>query len=114
MGQVESDFTELSEGQYFVTSYDAAIRAAEHFYVECANFDATMATVVSEDAPVSFELDAALVNAEYPRIVSFYIEHGCYGEACRDQRESFVEILYSFGLPETLEMTAQFTSRGYV
>lgn len=76
---------------------------------------------------VDAELDPTLEQLDYieqiihetaqlpfPRIVMVNVTHACRADGCRnDDLEDEVEILHSFGLLDTINLTAQFTQRGY-
>lgn len=50
----------------------------------------------------------------FPRIVLVNVIHACRADGCRNyELEDEVEILHSFGLSDTINLTAQFTQRGY-
>lgn len=50
----------------------------------------------------------------FPRIVALNVVYACRADGCRnDDEEGYTEILWSFGLLDALDLSAQFTLRGY-
>ncbi len=105
-------WAEIGEDTYFVkdvvglrhlindleTDEDAALPvgqgAVDKHYVE---------SVIFETAQLSF-----------PRIVILNTVHACRADGCRnDDLEDYIEIVHSFGLLDAIDLTAQFTLRGF-
>jgi hypothetical protein len=65
----------------------------------------------------SFELDVTTRDERdevFPRLVLLSRESPCYNDACKEEdTRDTVSILWSFGLLDCIDLTAQFTLRGY-
>lgn len=96
----------LGEGQFLVTNYEAAQQAALILYRSVEDPKATL-----DDFAIDFDWKLSSEGEEYPRIVGFRINHGCHADACND--DTFVELVYTFTIGETRDMTEAFTAQGF-
>jgi hypothetical protein len=99
-----SNFANIKPGQYFVTDASEVERAVRHFKGE------ELLAMLTQINPkygetayhYSTNLVAELETVEYPRIIGLQFDH-----------LGHVEIVFSFGLLDTINLTANFTQRGY-
>lgn len=99
-----SKFANIKPGQYFVTDASEVERAVRHFKGE--ELLAVLTSIHPKYGETAYQYSTNLVadldTVSYPRILGLQFD-----------RLGHVEIVFSFGLTDTIDLTANFTQRGY-
>lgn len=100
--------TNNDERMYFVESVEG-LRNLLIAYEVCADKEPT-----DEELNYIGLVIQGTAKLPFPRIVLLNVVHACRADGCRnDDEEDYTEILWSFGLLDTIDLTAQFSLRGY-
>jgi len=107
---IENGYAETDkDNMYFVESLDGLRNLIRDFE---SDEDSDPADVDS-DYVESVIYDIA--KLPFPRIVALNTVFACRADGCRngEEDEDYTEIVWSFSLIDTIDMTAQFSLRGY-